>query len=146
MIELVPIETELDATRILYEMLRERSLEDDPFVNISHRALPPWEQHAAYVKNHIYRAWYLILADGEYKGQIYATKLNEIGIIILRAHRGKGWGARAVRELTAIHDPLAAIPGFRAGKWLANINPKNERSIRMFTGLGFTLKQHTYEL
>ena len=146
MMELVPIECELNAKRILYEMLRERSVEDDPFVNISHRALPSWEQHCVFVDLHLYRFWFLILAEGEYVGQVYATKFNEIGIIILRAHRGKGWGARAVKELTSIHQPLEAAPGYRSGRWLANINPKNERSIRMFTGLGFALKQHTYEL
>ena len=143
--ELVPIELELDAKRILYEMLRERSMEDDPFVNISHRALPPWEDHVAYVDGKPYRWWYLILVDAHYVGQVYASRQNEIGIIILREHRGKGYGKEAVKLLTA-HAPLQAIPGQRAGRWLANINPRNERSIRMFASLGFTLKQHTYEL
>lgn len=146
MIELVPIGLELDAERILYEMLRERSEEDDAFVNISHRALPPWEDHVAYVKSAPYRFWFLILDADHYVGQIYATRSNEIGIIIMRAHRGKGYGTQAVKAMTSTHEPLPGKPGVRSDRWLANINPRNERSIRMFTGLGFTLKQQTYEL
>lgn len=96
--ELVPIELELDAKRILYEMLRERSMEDDDFVNISHRALPSWDAHVAYVDAKPYRWWYLILTGGQYVGQVYASQMNEIGIIILRAHRGKGYGKEAVKR------------------------------------------------
>lgn len=156
-INLVPVHEYRGAVKVLYEMLRERSEEADEFVNISHRALPAWREHCAFVRRRPYRAWYLILGPIDLQGpersipslvlgQIYATRLNEIGIILLRAHRGKGIGSEAVKAITQRHKPLAASAGRRAGHWLANINPKNERSIRLFEGLGFKHIQNTYQL
>ncbi len=43
----------------------------------------------------------------------------------------------AVLELIRLHGPR---------RYLANINPRNDASIAMFQGLGFTHIQNTYEL
>lgn len=130
----------------LYTIMKSRSSEADPHVNISHRGLPPFRQHAAFVRSKPYRSWYLVKVDGLVAGSVNVTKLNEVGIVLLPDYRGKGIGKQALKMLLARTRPLHAVPGHRTGRFIANINPKNERSIRLFTGLGFTLKQHTYEL
>lgn len=129
----------------LYELLRERSTEADPHVNISHRRLPSFQEHQRFVRSRPYRAWLFVKADGLVAGNLTITKLNEIGIVLSADYRGKGVGRWAVGELLRRFRPLPAIPAARSGRFVANINPKNERSIRLFTGLGAVLLQQTYE-
>jgi RimJ/RimL family protein N-acetyltransferase len=77
-------------------------------------------------------------------GAVYMTKPpkpsvagNEIGIFILRECQGHGYGPRAIKLLMEKHGNI---------RYLANIAPTNEISIKMFEGLGFKLVQHTYSL
>ena len=130
----------------LYEIMRVRSTEDDPHVNISHRVLPPFRQHALFVRARPYRAWYFVKVDGLVAGSVTLTKLNEVGIVLHPDYRGNGIGKQALQMLITRTKPLPAIPGHRVGRFLANIHPKNERSIRLFTGLGFVHIQNTYQL
>ena len=135
-----------EAIDALYVLMRVRSQEDDPHVNISHRALPTPHDHAVFVRSHPYRVWYIVKVNGLAAGSVNLTKLNEIGIVLHPDYRGMGVGKAALRMVLDRHRPLPAVPAHRAGRFLANINPANERSIRLFTGLGFKLKQQTYEL
>lgn len=149
--KLVPISREPQAARILYELLKERS-GGDPHVNISHLRLPTWDEHVAFVKSRPYRYWYLIRAEWDgplregYVGYISCTRLNEIGIVLFKARRGKGYGRQALMQFIADHEPLPAIPSKRSGRFLAHINPKNAASIKLFTGAGFAHIQQTYAL
>lgn len=127
---LTPIAKRPDRYTLLYDLLSER----DETVNISHREMPHWEDHAKFVEKHPYEAWYFI--GQEPVGAIYLTKQNEIGIGIFKEHQGKGYGPQAIKELMRRH-------GKR--RYLANINPRNEPSARVFSNLGFKLVQHTYE-
>ena len=135
-----------ESIRALYELLRARSTEADPYVNISHRGLPPFQEHARFVRSKPYRAWYLVRVDGLTAGSVNLTKLNEVGIVLHPDYRGKGVGKVALRLLLNRHRPLPAIPAHRSSHWLSNINPKNERSISLFEGLGFKHIQNTYQL
>ena len=137
---------ELGGTEALYDLLRERSEEADPHTNISHRELPPYRVHANFVRSIPYRAWYFVKVDGLIAGSVNVTKKNEIGIVLSADYRGKGIGEAALRMLLAKTKPLSAHPTHRAGRFLANVNPENKRSIRLFTSLGFKLIQHTYAL
>jgi len=143
------------ALEFLYELMKERQTE--PMVNISNAGLPTFEHHRAYWTRRPYRAAYLVMADPQEPrdgiefeptpvGYVSATTRNEIGIVLLKAYRGRGFGPEAVREFTKRHQPLPAQAGERSRHWLANINPANARSIGMFTKLGFKLIQHTYAL
>lgn len=121
-----------DALGVLYRLLEER----DPEVNISHREMPSWDSHCAFVASRPYAAWYLIVAESEPVGAIYLSRADEIGVFILRAYRGKGYGRRAVLMLMEQHP---------RERYLANINPANEGSIAFFRELGFRHIQNTYE-
>ena len=137
MSKLVSVYRVKGAKEILYELLRERSSEADKFVNISHRKLPRWKDHVRFVDSKPYAAWYLIRHGEDYVGTVYLSKSDEIGIVLLRRFRGKGFGPQAVAELLRIH---------KRKRYLANINPKNERSIGMFSKLGFVHIQNTYSV
>jgi len=122
-----------DRHELLYRLLAER----DDEVNISHKAMPGFCQHIAFVESKPYEAWYFIVGGDDVYGACYLTKGDEIGIHIFRSHRGHGYGKRAVEALIRDKGPR---------RYLANISPRNENSAAMFSRLGFTLIQHTYEL
>jgi RimJ/RimL family protein N-acetyltransferase len=132
MLKLVDVYTQpLHASVFLYDLLSER----DPVANISHREMPTFVKHNNFVNSRPYKSWYIVYADHGPVGAIYLTMQNEIGIGILKAHQGLGYGKQAVCLLMEMH------PGER---FLANINPLNTRSIDMFLDLGFELVQFTY--
>jgi RimJ/RimL family protein N-acetyltransferase len=121
------------APELLYRLLGER----EPHVNISHRGMPTWKNHIKFIASHPYSAWYLVQSGQDYVGAIYLTALGEIGIGVLAQWRGHGFGRAAIRALMRKHSRR---------RFLANINPSNATSIRMFSEMGFRIIQQTYEL
>lgn len=130
---LTPVHRRVDAVRHLYALLSERT----PEQSISHRKMPTLTEHRAFVESHPYQYWALVEVDGQVVGSVYLTRQNEIGVAIYKAHRGKGFGPDAVRNLMEYMGPR---------EYLANVNPLNEASARMFKKLGFNICQHTYRL
>lgn len=145
MIKLLPVGNDEGHITLLYKLLEER----DGNINISHQDLPTMQKHRKFVASHPFRVWYMIEGSGTGMetvciGAIYITHHNEIGIGILKQYQRQGWGGSTIRAVMEKHKPLPAIPGIRSGNWLANINPENEHSIKMFTRLGAELRQVTY--
>lgn len=120
------------AAGFLFALLKERT----PQQSISHKEMPSWGDHRYFVKNHPYKAWYLIEVDYAFVGAIYLTKQYEVGLFILNAHQGKGYGKSALFNLREMHP----------GRLLANINPNNEAGLAFWKGQGFKPLQVTYEL
>lgn len=118
------------ALSILYALLKERL----PHQSISHRGMPTWEEHSAFVRSRPYAHWYLIEASDIAVGATYLSHQREIGIFVRSEWSGHRFGEHAVRMLMALHP----------GKFLANVNPANGPSAAMFQRLGFSLIQHTY--
>lgn len=139
LLDLYQVGPSLSQLEFLYSLLKSR----DPIANISHGEMPTHEQHTKFVFSRPYEAWYLIgLYDEnnslhDYVGAIYLSKAREIGISIRTGYRHRGIGRLAALALMRRH------PG---APFLANIAPKNERSIRFFEALGFKLKQLTFEV
>lgn len=119
---------------VLWALLKER----EPHQNISHKAMPSWEEHIRFIESRPYEAWYFIFVPGAAApvGACYLSKQNEIGIFLFHRHQRWGFGAAAVRALMDKHGPR---------RYLANINPQNQGSRWFFDRLGFKLVQHTYE-
>lgn len=135
-----------EARDILWDVLVERSTDDDEHVNISHRKLPSREDHEKLIDQH---PWYKLFVLGyrdKYVGMVNITSFNEIGIFLLRRYQGQGLGELALRLVLARCTPLPAKPSVRVGYFLANINPENERSIHLFEKLGFRHISNTYSL
>ncbi len=129
--ELIDVYQEPLAGITLWRLLIER----DDTVNISHKEMPSYKDHLEFIDSTPYPYWYLMW-DVDFVGSIYLTEQREIGVFIFKDHFGKAYAAHAVDELMSLHP----------GRFLANINPKNESSIHLFEKLGFRHIQNTYEL
>lgn len=117
----------------LYELLDERK----PWMNISHKKMPTYEEHVKFVMSKPYSKWYIIILKNQKVGAIYLSKQNEMGIWLKKGTCGKGIGTIALQLLMKQN---------HRKRYLANINPKNKNSIRFFKNKKFKLVQHTYEL
>ena len=129
--KLVPVGKERKAVDILYTLLCER----EPSESISHKSMPTLDEHRRFVQSHPYFFWALIKVDDDYVGSVYITKQREIGIAVLREQRQHGYAKEAIRLA------MKKWPG----RFLANINPSNKKSIDLFSKLGFAHIQNTYE-
>ncbi len=123
-----------EAVENLYALLGER----DETVNISHRRMPTRVEHEKFVASRPYKSWDIVFGGDEIVGSIYLSKQDEIGVFLFKKYMGKGYGLRAVNLLMEKH------PGVE--RFLANVNPRNDASIRFFKGLDFKHIQNTYEL
>ena len=119
-----------DDVRHLFNLLNERK----PWQSISHKQMPTFDEHDAFVKSDPYRVWYLIEVNGGVAGCVYLTDEREIGISIYEKMKGKGVGSEAVRLMMDMYD----------GPIYANINPLNDASREFFTKMGFVPLQVTY--
>ena len=119
--------------RFLYNQLKER----DPKINISHKRMPSYSEHTRFVLSKPYSKWYIIYYKNRKVGNVYLSKMNEIGIFILKTFKVKGLGSLVLEQV------LKKNPKTR---YLANVNPKNIKSAEFFKKNGFKLIQHTYEL
>jgi len=116
----------------LYEVLSERT----PAQSISHKAMPSFTEHKAFVDSHPYAMWAFICSAKNHNnivGTIYLTRDGEIGIAVFSAYRGQGIGSKALKALIKNHK----------GPYLANINPSNRPSMEFFAKHGFTHIQNT---
>jgi RimJ/RimL family protein N-acetyltransferase len=135
-VNLVSVYQHPDADRILYALLEEREGADA--VNISHNGkTPAWREHLKFFRSKPYRVWFLIHVEDLIVGSIYLSKQDEIGVFLFRAFQGHGYGPAAIKEL------MRRTPRRR---YLANLNPANDRSKAMFERLGFRHVQETFEL
>lgn len=118
--------------RFLFNLLSQRTPEE----NISHRKMPSYYEHIAFVQSEPYKEWYIIQnVKGVPVGSIYVTYQNEIGIFIEQLYRGDGYASAALYGIITLNPDT---------KFLANINPENEKSKALFEKFGFTYIQNTY--
>ena len=118
--------------KFLFDLLKER----DPRANISHRKMPTYSQHTKFIKSKPYSKWYIILKSKQKIGSIYLSKNDEIGIFLSKKFQGKNVGNFVLNEL------MGKNPRKR---FLANVNPKNKKSISFFKNNNFKLIQYTFE-
>ena len=119
--------------QFLYGLLKER----ESNVNISHKKMPTYAQHIKFIESRPYSKWYVIILNNQKIGSAYLSKQNEIGIFITKNKQRKKLG-------TSVLDMI--IKKNHRKRYLANINPKNKKSISFFKKNGFELIQHTFEL
>jgi len=118
--------------KFLFDLLKER----DSRANISHKKMPTYVEHTKFIKSKPYSKWYIIFKSKQKIGSIYLSKNDEIGIFVSKKFRGKNIGNYALSEL---------IKKNPRKRFLANINPKNKKSISFFKNNGFKLIQYTFE-
>jgi RimJ/RimL family protein N-acetyltransferase len=118
--------------RFLYDLLKER----DPNANISHKKMPSFSEHVKFVSTKPYSKWYIIESDHEKAGSIYLSKNDEIGIFIKKSFHKTGIGKIAINHL---------IKKNPRNRYLANVSPKNKKSLKFFKNNSFNLIQYTFE-
>jgi RimJ/RimL family protein N-acetyltransferase len=118
--------------KFLFDLLEERN----PRVNISHKKMPTYNQHTKFIKSKPYSKWYIILKSKQKIGSIYLSKNDEIGIFLSKKFQGKNVGNFVLNEL------MKKNPRKR---FLANVSPKNKKSIEFFKKNDFKLIQYTFE-
>ena len=119
--------------RFLYRLLKER----ESHVNISHKKMPSYSEHRKFVLSKPYSKWYVIIHKNKKIGNVYLTKMNEIGIFILKSVKIKGIGHEVLVKLFEMNPK---------SRYLANVSPQNKKSAAFFKKNGFKLIQYTYEL
>jgi RimJ/RimL family protein N-acetyltransferase len=99
--------------------------------------MPTYREHIRFVKSKPYSKWYVIYSKKRKIGSIYLSKQNEIGIFLKKEIHNKGFGSTALNLLMKKHP---------RSRFLANVSPRNKRSIEFFKKNGFHLIQYTFEL
>ena len=99
--------------------------------------MPTYAQHIKFIESRPYSKWYVIILNNQKIGSAYLSKQNEIGIFITKNKQRKKLG-------TSVLDMI--IKKNHRKRYLANVNPKNKKSISFFKKNGFELIQHTFEL
>ena len=117
----------------LYNLLKER----ESNINISHKKMPTYAQHMKFIESKPYSKWYIIKLSNKKIGSAYLSKQNEIGIFIIKNMHQQKLGTSVLNIL---------IKKNYRKRYLANINPKNKKSIGFFKKNGFKLVQYTFEL
>lgn len=147
--KLIPVDpANVEHLKVLYDLLAERT----PEQSISHKKMPTWEEHLEFAERYrprgplerwsdSYLGWYLVDPDANtpfLAGAVYLTVRAEIGVSIFKRSQQQGFGSAAIRLLMQRHGP--------DHRYLANINPANDASRKMFEKLGFKTIQHTLAL
>jgi RimJ/RimL family protein N-acetyltransferase len=143
MIEFHDVYSTPGASDVLWDVMLERAEEHEHNISFS---MPSREKHEEFISHSPYANWCLVQDDGQWLGYVSANWSNEVGIVLFKEHRGKGYGRAILEKALKEWRPLMAIPSERRGQFVANINPQNLRSIHLFKSLGFKLIQYTYEL
>ena len=112
-------------------------MQRDSRQNISHKKMPTYNQHVSFASSKPYSKWYVILCGVNKVGSIYLTSQNEIGIFIKKSFQNGQIGNTALCKI---------IKKNPKKRYLANVNPKNKKSIQFFKNHGFKLIQYTFEL
>ena len=123
--------------KVLYQLLKNRKY------NISNTSLPTINSHCKFVKNHPYRAWYLIKSNENYIGSTYVMESNCIGISLATDFSNF---PKIVELILKKHKPLKEIKSVRPSNFYINIAPNNKIISSVLRKMGATPIQITYSL
>ena len=124
---------------ILYDLLASRKH------GISHRSMPSYAEHETFVRNHPYRAWFLI-RDGEHPiGTVYLQTDNSIGVHIAEERLADCLAPVLDWVLTSF-EPLPAVKSVRAGGFSIHVAPDDKALIGALESRGLRVAQITYAL
>jgi hypothetical protein len=137
-VTLIRVAKRFEHVDVLHELLLGRSHA------ISHKSMPNFRQHKAFVFSHPYRVWYLIKAEEGFVGSIYLMKNNTIGVSTAKG--AERYMKPAIERLVRKHKPLPAVRSVRGPDFDFNVLPSNKKLISILQSMGAHLAQITYEL
>lgn len=101
----------------LYRLLQQREH------GISHKRLPAFEEHCAFVKAHPYRAWFLVTRRGEVVGAVYLGHDNGVGLMAVGSDREVL--AASLSFVIENFQPLPEVKSVRAPRFHVNAAPSD---------------------
>lgn len=134
--KIAPTEAQIVA---LYDLLLKRKH------TISHKAVPSFEDHAAFVNVHPYRAWYLVLVGDQAIGTFYISNENTVGINITDSS-DEALIDNICSHIIAEYAPLPEIKSVRGPAFAINVAPDNEFLINALERLNKKVLQISYSL
>jgi len=127
-----------DQIQILYDLLKTREY------SISHVNLPSFDDHALFVKNHSYLAWFLIRLENQYLGTLYIKNDNSIGLNVENPN------IKLVKECIDFiylnFSPRPPIPSEIPSYFYLNVSSKNQKLIEIFKELQIPQLQISFKL
>ncbi|MFK8082837.1 MAG: hypothetical protein AB8B97_21365 [Granulosicoccus sp.] len=137
-VKLRPVTTFNDDIDLLFCLLNKRQF------GISHRRMPSFDEHRAFVTSHPYRAWYFVENSQLTVGSVYLLESNHIGVNVLAGYAS--CINPAIKLLCALHQPLPPISSVRGGKFEINAAPADVDLIKELEGSGAVMIQKTYQI
>ena len=111
--------------------------------SISHKNLPTFEEHTAFVKKHPYRCWYLIKLSGKPIASVYVGEDNSIGL-----NNSENLDSEMLKGVLAwvfeTFSPLDAIASLRSDVFFVNVSATDTRLMALLVDLGFEAIQCSY--
>ena len=132
--EIIPDDEQVD---ILYRLLTSRKH------GISHTQTPSFAEHDAFVRNHPYRAWFLVRDAGACIGATYIHTDNSIGIHLDDKEMPDRL-QQVLDEITKRFEPLPAVKSVRNGNFSINVAPTDKALMAALEKCGFAVVQLTY--
>lgn len=123
---------------ILYKLLLAREH------TISHRAIPDLKNHVDFVKNHPYRAWYIVKRNGDVLGSFYLHPNNFLGINLL--HPELGLVRDIVNFVVDQFRPLPEIKSTKPGYFHINVSSEDTLMLGLLKQLGLAEIQVTHKI
>lgn len=134
--EIRPDDKQVDT---LYRLLKSRRH------GISHKQIPSFAEHNEFVRNHPYRAWFLVRDAEDFIGSVYVHTDNSIGIH-LEDGKLPGHLRQVLDEIMQRFAPLPAVKSVRNGSFSINVAPTDKPLMAALEDCGFSIAQMTYIL
>ena len=122
---------------ILYTQLKSR------IHKVSHKKIPPLEDHKLFVKNNPYREWYIVKDKNCIIGNVYLQFDNSIGLNC-KDDISEIQIKNILNLICSKVSPLEAKPSVRNGNFFINVASSNKLLQRKLSSIGLEETQRTY--
>jgi len=137
---LVKVTPTSDQEMILYKLLAERKF------NISHNKMPSIDEHKEFVRNHPYRAWWLIhdsINSSNVLGSVYVSFDNSLGLNI-DLDKISFTASFFSQKLKQLIIPVNSEPSKIYGDFYHNVSPNNQDLINWLIEAGYYKSQISF--
>ena len=117
--------------QFLYNLLSDRN----DYENISHHAIPTYEEHSQFWENVPYKDDYIILIRDIPVGMAYVSYKNEVGIHFIKDKENNKIRKDIINTI---------LNKFKGEQLFFNVSSKNKPYIRLLRRMKFNLIEHTY--
>lgn len=115
--------------QFLYTLLQQRR------DSISHKQVPSYDEHIAFIENHPYRDWFLIFLRDAPIGSLYLGLDNSVGLHFTEGH--DVYLKSTISMMENLLKPLPPLKSIRSESFFFNIPPGNRRLRRLLESCGY---------